>query len=127
MGYTGVATFNGVPGISHATDSLVTMHWYVSNQAIEGKDYDVDRLVAFWDVTNRQDITLCTMNQQGVNSRGYTPGPCSPSEEDDIDHLLSFYINTLREDRSSSRDWTSSDVRGQPADCSSQRRDETIL
>src|SRR5205807_448884 len=27
-----------------ATHSLVTMHWYVNNQAIEGKDYAVDSL-----------------------------------------------------------------------------------
>jgi Rieske 2Fe-2S family protein len=82
-----------------ATDSLVTMHWYVNNQAVEGRDYDGDRLVAFWDITNRQDIALCAMNQQGVTSRRYTPGPYSPSEEDDIDHLLDFYLNVLQEDR----------------------------
>jgi phenylpropionate dioxygenase-like ring-hydroxylating dioxygenase large terminal subunit len=76
----------------------VTMHWYVNNQAVEGRDYDGDRLVGFWDITNRQDIALCAMNQQGVTSRRYTPGPYSPSEEDDIDHLLDFYLNVLQED-----------------------------
>ena len=36
------------------------------------------------------------MNQQGVNSRRYVPGPYNP-EEDDVDHLLTFYFNALNQ------------------------------
>ena len=40
-------------------------------------------------------VKLCTINQQGVNSRRYVPGPYSPDEEDEINHLMNFYVNTL--------------------------------
>ena len=69
--------------------------WYVNGQAEEGKDYDVKDLVAFWDITHRQDLALCKMNQQGVNSRRYVPGPYSPHEEEDVDHLMNFYVNAF--------------------------------
>ena len=77
------------------TDSLLTVHWYVNDKAMEGRDYEVDNLIAFWDATHRQDIGLCAINQQGVNSRRYRPGPYSPSEEDEIDHFLDFYFSAL--------------------------------
>jgi Rieske 2Fe-2S family protein len=83
-----------------AAESLLTVHWYVNELAEEGRDYEPDKVAEFWDVTHRQDIALCAMNQQGVNSRRYTPGPYSPSEEDEIDHLLRFYLKTLGRDES---------------------------
>jgi Rieske 2Fe-2S family protein len=78
-----------------ATQSLLKVDWYVSDEAVEGKDYDVANVIAFWDVTHRQDIELCAINQQGVNSRRYVPGPYSPNEEDEINHLMNFYVNAL--------------------------------
>jgi Rieske 2Fe-2S family protein len=78
-----------------ATETALMVHWYVHADAVEGRDYDPDKLVSFWDITHRQDIELCRINQQGVGSRRYAPGPYSASEEDDIEHLLDFYINTI--------------------------------
>lgn len=78
-----------------AAETLLTVHWYVNADAVEGRDYDPDKVAEFWDITHRQDIHLCTINQQGVSSRRYTPGPYSRQEEDDIDHLLGFYLNTI--------------------------------
>jgi Rieske 2Fe-2S family protein len=31
-------------------------------------------------MTNQQDWHICELNQQGVTSRAYTPGPYSPRE-----------------------------------------------
>jgi len=31
-------------------------------------------------MTNRQDWQLCTLSQQGISSRGYTPGPYADLE-----------------------------------------------
>jgi Rieske 2Fe-2S family protein len=81
----------------HPRDALRTtlkVDWLVNARAVAGRDYDPDTLVKFWDVTHRQDLALCAMNQQGVNSRRYIPGPYSP-EEDDVDHLLTFYVDAL--------------------------------
>ncbi len=58
----------------------VTCKWVVHKDAVEGKDYDLDRLVEIWGKTNIQDKEFCERNQLGVNSRGYQPGPHSPSE-----------------------------------------------
>jgi len=54
--------------------------WLVHEDAVEGVDYDVDRLVAVWRATNDQDSRLCAVNQLGVASRAYQPGPYAPSE-----------------------------------------------
>jgi glycine betaine catabolism A len=77
------------------SESLLTVHWYVNSKAEEGLDYEEDKVISFWDATHRQDIGLCAINQQGVNSRRYTPGPYSPTEEDEIEHFLNFYSAIL--------------------------------
>ena len=55
--------------------------WFVHEDAVEGKDYDRERLVWLWDVTSIADKTIIERNQKGVNSRFYRPGPYSPMEE----------------------------------------------
>lgn len=35
----------------------------------------------FWDMTNKQDWFVCELAQQGISSRGYTPGPYSNRED----------------------------------------------
>jgi Rieske 2Fe-2S family protein len=80
------------------TESLLTVHWYVNDTAEEGRDYELKNVIAFWDATHRQDISLCAINQQGVNSRRYVAGPYNPSEEDEIDHFLDFYTSLLATD-----------------------------
>lgn len=80
-----------------ATETTLTAHWYVNQNAVEGKDYRPEAVAEFWDVTTRQDIHLCTINQQGVNSRRYTPGPYNPGQEDDLDHFLDYYVEKLQE------------------------------
>jgi len=80
-----------------ATETTLTAHWYVNKHAIQGRDYNPDSVAEFWDVTTRQDIYLCTINQQGVNSRRYTPGPYNPGQEDDLDHFLDYYMEKLQQ------------------------------
>lgn len=60
------------------TDYEVT--WLVNVEAREDIDYDLDRLVALWDVTTREDKTIVVNNQVGVGSRAYKPGPYSLAE-----------------------------------------------
>jgi Rieske 2Fe-2S family protein len=70
-----------------------TAHWYVHADAIEGRDYDVSKVTALWDVTNAQDKWLTTINQQGVASRAYVPGPYSNGQEDDVEHFVTWYLS----------------------------------
>lgn len=44
-------------------------------------DFDVADIVAFWDLTNRQDWHVSELTQQGMKSRSYSPGPYSSRED----------------------------------------------
>jgi Rieske 2Fe-2S family protein len=62
-------------------ETLVVAKWLVRKDAVEGVDYDVERLTHLWNQTNLQDRDLVETNQRGVNAAGYTPGPYSPEAE----------------------------------------------
>ena len=44
----------------------VRVDWIVSSDAEEGRDYDVDQVIALWDITNRQDWKLCCSPESSV-------------------------------------------------------------
>ena len=54
--------------------------WYFHKDAANEEDFDPSPAVEFWDMTNREDWQLCTISQQGISSRAYTPGPYSELE-----------------------------------------------
>jgi len=64
-------------------ETLVTqmeVAWLVRGDAHEERDYDLKRLIWLWDVTSRADKKIIEMNQAGVRSRAYEPGPYSLME-----------------------------------------------
>jgi phenylpropionate dioxygenase-like ring-hydroxylating dioxygenase large terminal subunit len=64
-------------------DTLVTemeVTWLVRGDAVEGRDYDLAALTWLWDVTSRADKKIIEINQAGVRSRAYEPGPYSLME-----------------------------------------------
>ena len=69
--------------------------WLVRGDAVEGRDYDRDRLTWLWDITTHADKQIIERNQQGVNSRYYVPGPLS-SMENYAWSFISWYLETLR-------------------------------
>ena len=54
--------------------------WLVKGDAQEGVDYDIERLTWLWRVTSIADKRIIELNQQGVNSAYYEPGPYTPME-----------------------------------------------
>ena len=60
--------------------SEVVVTWHVHKDAVEGDDYDIERLKWMWDVTTLEDTRLIIDNQRGVNSTRYEPGPYSTHE-----------------------------------------------
>jgi Rieske 2Fe-2S family protein len=54
--------------------------WLVHQDAVEGVDYDVERLTWLWKTTSAEDKKIVDMNQAGVNSRFFVPGPYSLQE-----------------------------------------------
>lgn len=62
-------------------ETKVTLIFLVHKDAIEGKDYDVDKVTWLWDATVRQDGEIVTNNQRGILSNHYQPGPYSLLEK----------------------------------------------
>jgi Rieske 2Fe-2S family protein len=54
--------------------------WLVRGDAVEGRDYDIERLTWLWRVTSLADKRIIELNQAGINSRYYEPGPYVPME-----------------------------------------------
>jgi phenylpropionate dioxygenase-like ring-hydroxylating dioxygenase large terminal subunit len=76
-------------------ESLLTGYWLVHPDAVEGRDYDLARLVKVWDDTNKQDRDLIERNQHGVNSSGYRPGPYSQETELGVIRFVDWYCDTM--------------------------------
>ena len=70
-----VVMFSFVPRGPLTTDCIVT--WLVREDAVEGKDFDIDEITGMWKHTFPEDKTICANNQLGVMSSAYSPGPYS--------------------------------------------------
>ena len=80
------------------------VYWLVHPDAEEGKDYQLETLMPFWQLTSEQDWELCEFAQRGVQSNGYRPGPLSIHKEYNVDGFIRWYLQQLKrgltEDRS---------------------------
>jgi Rieske 2Fe-2S family protein len=68
-----------IPNTVQSTDMEVI--WLVHADARAGVDYELERLTWLWKVTSLADKRIIELNQQGVNSRFYVPGPYTPMEQ----------------------------------------------
>lgn len=82
-----------VPRDVQKTD--IEVLWMVNEQAREGEDYDLEELIWLWDVTSKDDERIIRLNQAGVNSHFYRPGPLSEME-DAVQSFYDFYAAMLR-------------------------------
>jgi Rieske 2Fe-2S family protein len=78
-----------------AERSQVRVQWLVDAAAVEDVDYDVARLLPFWERTSEQDWALCARNQIGVRSSAYRPGPLSPEHEGNVLAFHDWYCGLL--------------------------------
>jgi len=78
-----------------ALKTEVEMTWLVEGSAVEGKDYDRDRLLWMWDATIRQDQTIVNQHQEGVRSRFYRCGPYS-RQETYVERWIEWYLAQIR-------------------------------
>jgi phenylpropionate dioxygenase-like ring-hydroxylating dioxygenase large terminal subunit len=74
--YVAMARFT--PRGPESTDAEII--WLVHPDAVEGKDYDPEKLMALWDITMREDAWLVENNHVGVKSGGYRAGHYSARE-----------------------------------------------
>ena len=78
-----------------AQETMVTTKWLVHKDAVEGVDYDVERMRNVWDATNNQDRRLAEENQRGINSVAYQPGPYSQTYEFGVVNFVDWYSERL--------------------------------
>jgi glycine betaine catabolism A len=75
------------------TEVVVT--WLVDQDAEEGRDYSLERLLPVWSRTSEQDWQLCERNQRGIRSSGYRPGPLSERHEANVAAFHRWYRETM--------------------------------
>jgi Rieske 2Fe-2S family protein len=85
-------TFSTLPVAPDRT--LVRTTWLVHKDAVEGVDYDIDRLTHVWRKTNEQDARFVANAHEGAASQGYEPGPYSPTEYM-VDDFCTWYTRRL--------------------------------
>jgi len=78
--------------------TAIRVYWLVDEKAVAGRDYDLAKLVPFWQLTSEQDWQICERQQRGVNSSAYTPGPYSTFKEYNVASFVRWYLNTLQRD-----------------------------
>jgi Rieske 2Fe-2S family protein len=76
--------------------TAIRVWWLVEKEAVEGRDYDLAKLMPFWQLTSEQDWEICERQQRGVNSRAYLPGPYSTYKEYNVDAFVRWYLTQLR-------------------------------
>ncbi len=73
--------------------------WLVRGDAVEGRDYDLEKLTWLWKVTTEEDKGIIERAAAGVRSHYFKPGPLSPMEYNEL-RYISWYIEEVRrEDR----------------------------
>ncbi len=78
-----------------AGTTAVEFCWLVDEHAVEGKDYIIERLTAFWEITGEQDGKLCENNFKGIQSNAYLPGPYAPVE-DQVVNFVDWCVEQLK-------------------------------
>jgi len=79
-----------------ANRTLVRTKWLVHKDAVEGVDYDLDKLTSVWIATTEQDAELVGRSQLGVEDPAYEPGPYSRFTEAQLDNFATWYVERMR-------------------------------
>ncbi|MEK1888830.1 MAG: SRPBCC family protein [Phyllobacterium sp.] len=77
--------------------TLVRTTWIVHREAVEGVDYDLEKLTSVWVATTEQDAELVARAHSGVLDPAYEPGPYSRFTEQQLDNFATWYVDQMRE------------------------------
>ncbi|MNS15104.1 Salicylate 5-hydroxylase, large oxygenase component [compost metagenome] len=75
--------------------TLVRTKWLVHRDAIEGVDYDLQRLIEVWVATTQQDAALVAITHSGTQDPAFEPGPYSTFTEPYVDQFARWYASRL--------------------------------
>jgi phenylpropionate dioxygenase-like ring-hydroxylating dioxygenase large terminal subunit len=81
------------PISAHRTEFVYS--WFVREDAVEGEDFDLDRLVEVGHVTQTEDNVLIERTQAGIDSRFYVPGPINLNAEPALHDFVSNYLKFM--------------------------------
>jgi Rieske 2Fe-2S family protein len=76
--------------------TAIRVWWLVAGDAVEGRDYELAKLMPFWQLTSEQDWVICERQQRGVESSAYEPGPYSSFKEYNVDSFVRWYLKMVR-------------------------------
>ncbi|MBB1492654.1 MULTISPECIES: aromatic ring-hydroxylating dioxygenase subunit alpha [unclassified Paracoccus (in: a-proteobacteria)] len=76
--------------------TMLRMKWLVHKDAVEGVDYDFDKLTSVWIATNEQDGSLVGRSHAGVSDPAYVPGMYSPFTETQLNWFAGWYVDRMR-------------------------------
>ena len=76
--------------------TAIRVWWLVDAQAEEGRDYQLEKLMPFWQLTSEQDWEICERQQRGVNSSAFVPGPYSAYKEYNVEGFVRWYLQQLQ-------------------------------
>ncbi|HLW94342.1 MAG TPA: aromatic ring-hydroxylating dioxygenase subunit alpha [Solirubrobacteraceae bacterium] len=76
-------------------ETAIRVRWLVDRDAVEGVDYELERLLPFWQLTSEQDWDLCERNHAGVRSPAFVPGPYAPSREYNVAAFDDWYVRRM--------------------------------
>jgi Rieske 2Fe-2S family protein len=68
----------------------------VADDAVEGVDYDLEKLTYTWKQTNLQDKAFVELCQKGAGSPAYEPGPYMKSEYQ-VEAFINWYVQRVQE------------------------------
>ena len=88
-----IVTFSVIPIDPERT--LLRTKWLVHKDAVEGVDYDLQKLTEVWLATNAQDSELVSFCQEGARSTAYEPGPYSPHTEMLVEKFCNWYVGRM--------------------------------
>ena len=77
------------------TETDMEVVWYVNGDAVEGVDYEVEKVTWLWHHTSLEDEYIILRNNEGVNSRFFEPGPYHPEYEATVMEFISWYLKAL--------------------------------
>lgn len=79
-----------------ADTTLVRTKWLVHKDAVEGVDYDLEKLTHVWTVTTEQDAELVARSHAGIQDSAYEPGVYSKFSEGALNDFATWYVDRMR-------------------------------
>jgi Rieske 2Fe-2S family protein len=76
--------------------TMVRTKWLVHKDAVEGVDYDLDKLTHVWTETTEQDAGLVARSYAGIQDPAYEPGAYSRFSEGALDDFATWYVERMR-------------------------------